>query len=101
MRRCFVADVLDALDEVIGKLKGRAFFGKPAKEKAIAGLEKKLGRKLPGLHRAFLRRHDGGFINISRSEDEKFMGWNSNTFLSVKEIAKEFETGRHMWAGMG
>lgn len=87
---------LNKLDNVIEKLPGRAFFRKPATEKAVADLEREMGSELPEAYKAFLTVHDGGFIHeeaILEEELAESLGdaaWNSNVLLGVEEIRAQF-----------
>jgi hypothetical protein len=93
--------LLQKLKSFIATHPSRAFFGKPAAAAAIARLEAYLGRSLPPAHRQFLRHSDGGFISLMGEKgDEGWTkgdaAWNSNTFLSVVEIRKEFSQLRKL-----
>jgi hypothetical protein len=90
-----VEPLLVKLNDFITGHPKRAFFGKPAREKEIASLEKAIGRRLPAAHRLFLSRHDGGFISLMGEKGQQGWNlgdarWNSNTFLGVKGIARSY-----------
>lgn len=86
---------LDKLRKYVESHPKTAFFGKPATTESIAQLESVIGRALPQAHREFLLTFDGGFISIVGSKgdedwDVPTARWNSNCFLKVKDIAKEY-----------
>ena len=82
------------LDRYIADHPTRAFFQPPASRTEIESLEAHLGRALPTSFRAFLLRHDGGFIALDSSSDDpdwdlRTEAWNSIRIMSVKEIREE------------
>ena len=87
-------DELDALQRYIADHPTRAFFQPPAAPAEIDSLEVHLGRTLPTSFRAFLLRHDGGFIAANSSSDDpawdpRAEAWNSIRIMSVTEIREE------------
>jgi hypothetical protein len=93
-------DTLDQLQAYVAANPERAFFEPPADESAIASVEQTIGMKLPASYRAFLRRFNGGFINIcdfgpgDEYWDVKTARWNSNWLFGTADLVKEYDRAR-------
>jgi hypothetical protein len=93
-------ETLDQLHAFIVAHPKRAYFEPPADEGAIAGVEQAIGLKLPASYRAFLRRFNGGFINICTlgPDDEiwdlKAARWNSNWLFGTGDLVKQYDRAR-------
>lgn len=88
-------DELDALDKYIAENPSRAFFGAPASDAEIKGLEEHIGTTLPASLVEFLERHNGGFISSETSSDDSDWDleseqWNSIRLMSVDAIRENF-----------
>jgi hypothetical protein len=92
--------ILDQLQVFIEMNATRAFFNPPANDAAIDGVEQAIGLSLPKSYRSFLRRFDGGFINICRfgSEDQvwnlKAARWNTNWLFGTDQLIKAYDKAR-------
>src|SRR4051794_39727668 len=93
-------EALDQLQAYVAAHPKRAFFDPPADESAIAVVEQKIGLKLPASYRAFLRRFDGGFINICDfGPDDQYWNiksarWNSNWLFGTADLVKQYDCAR-------
>jgi hypothetical protein len=91
---------LDRLEAFVAAHPKRAFFEPAADENAIATVEQAIGLKLPPSYRAFLRRFNGGFINICAfgPDDEywnvKTARWNSNWLFGTADLIKQYDRAR-------
>ncbi|RYF12916.1 MAG: SMI1/KNR4 family protein [Oxalobacteraceae bacterium] len=91
-----VSELLDKLDVLIERLPGRAIFELPASEDDVIAVEGVIGRALPEAYRAFLLRHDGGFVATNRvaREDEKALSaerWNANHLRGCDDLVREYK----------
>jgi hypothetical protein len=93
---------LDMLQLFIDRNAERAIFQPPAFERSIALLEEQTGLTLPNSYRCFLRRFNGGFINIcnigpnDEHWDEKAARWNSNWLFGTGDLFKAYESARNL-----
>jgi hypothetical protein len=93
-------EVLDQLQAFISLNPQRAFFEPPASSPAIDAVEMAVGLALPSSYRAFLRRFNGGFINICNfSPNESHLRltaarWNSNWLFGTNDLIKHYEEAR-------
>lgn len=97
---------LDRLQAFVSANPQRAFFDPPADAAAIAAVESRIALPLPASYRSFLRRFNGGFINISgfgpddRYWDLKAARWNSNWLFGTEDLVRAYEKARNAggWA---
>lgn len=91
--------LLERLAAYIAAHPQTAFFNTPATSDEIAAVESALGVPLPNEYRAFLARHNGGFIDVSEIGPEALpdAAWNSNTLLGTVQLMKEYR----QWANIG
>lgn len=95
-------DLLDQLQAFITAHPKRAFFQPPADDETISNVEKTINLKLPTSYRAFLRRFNGGFINIAGfgPDDEHFdikdARWSSNWLFGTSDLLRQYDNARQM-----
>jgi hypothetical protein len=86
-------ELLYRLELYIQSHPATAVFKPPASIADIEHVESVLGTSIPEQYRAFLLRHDGGFINIAgNGEDLSGAEWNSHSLLGVLQIVREHTT---------
>jgi len=91
---------LDQLQAFVAANPTRAFFDPPADEATIAAVETEIGLRLPASYRNFLRRFNGGFINICNFGPEhkywnvKSARWNSNWLFGTFDLIKHYHSAR-------
>lgn len=90
-----VSRLLDKLDILIGHLPDQAIFRPPAAEDDIAVVERAIGRALPKAYKAFLLRHDGGFVAadpVPPGDEDALAAeqWNANHLLGCDDLVRGY-----------
>ena len=87
-------DELGALDKYIAENPSRAFFGAPASDAEIKGLEEHIGTTLPASLVEFLNRHNGGFISSETSSDDS--DWDLESESSMRSTSARLTNGSQL-----